>query len=108
MAINIMHQETQRSITNWANETFGAPSNVMVIYDRMMDELTELRWELLKNVGEADNTRAVGREVADVAIMLAQIAELSRVNLHTEVDDKMAINRKREWVTTGEGVGKHV
>ena len=108
MPINILHEETQGTITKWASEVFGEPRDALVIYDRMLKEVEELRWELLLEVGEESNTRAIGRELADIAVFMLQLAERTGVDLYSEIDDKMAVNRGRNWVVTDEGVGQHV
>ena len=108
MPINILHEETQLTVTEWATDTFGEPDNTMAILDRMMEEIKELKWELIKELGEGGNARAVGRELADVTVFIYQLAQHSGIDLFTEIDDKMSINRSRNWVVTENGVGQHV
>ncbi len=50
----------------------------------------------------------MGREAADVVILLHRLVALAGMDLSEQVDAKMAINRARKWKAAGDGTGGHV
>ncbi len=56
----------------------------------------------------ANDTAEIGREAADVAILLHRLVALAGRDLAEEVDAKMAVNRARRWYAAGDGTGGHV
>lgn len=95
--------ETQQSVTEWANATFGvAGSNA-----RVAARANEMA-ELLRAITVDDASPMAPAEVADVVIVLYRLATRLGVNLHDEVDKKMAINRARQWKLDATGHGYHV
>ena len=68
--------------------------------------LTDLNYEfclLYGEVGEAydalnKHKEDYGSELADIAIYLMGIAEISKIDLQSEIEKKMAINEKRVYV----------
>lgn len=105
--------ETQRSITEWAEQTFG-PSHPAVIASRMNVEVAELVSGLSTvarlEVSDIDpNTLdALREECADVGVMLFQVCEKLGVDLQTAINYKMAVNRSRSWAKTPSGHYQHV
>lgn len=99
-----MSVETQGSVAAWADATFGPSASNMRIAARANEEMAELLRAL--SVDDANSGAAV--EVADVVIVLYRLARNLGVDLHAEVDRKMAINRAREWKLDGSGHGYHV
>jgi NTP pyrophosphatase (non-canonical NTP hydrolase) len=49
----------------------------------------------------------LAEELADVLICLYRVAEKLGVDIHAEVDRKMATNRRRKWKLDGSGCGYH-
>lgn len=97
-----MRYETQKTICEWAEETFG-PCSADTAFFRCAEEFSEL-----ENYFELDG-RDWGRaieECADVLITLYRVAECLGEDLHAAVNRKMAINRNRKWKVSG-GVGQH-
>lgn len=95
-------QWTQEQITLWAWDTFG-PASPAVVASRMNVEMAELLEAL------ALNDRAEARkEVADVGIILLQLAELLDIDLMPAVSAKMEINTKRKWKRNPSGSFQHV
>ena len=95
--------ENQRSMCDWAEQTFGPVSDPASLVDRALLEMQEL--------GEAVDARDVseiGKEAADVLILLYRLADQFDLDLDQEVQAKMAINRSRTWVSKGDGTGSHV
>lgn len=95
--------ENQRSMCDWAEQTFGPVSDPASLVDRALVEMQEL--------GEAVDARDVseiGKEAADVLILLYRLADQFDLDLDQEVQAKMAINRSRTWVSKGDGTGSHV
>jgi len=89
------------SIAEWGNATFSKDTvraRIHGVVEHLSDEVEELR---------KDPTSA--EEMADVFILLAQLAHESDVDLYQAVQDKMKINRKRKWGTADHrGVVKHI
>ncbi|NVJ98581.1 MAG: DUF550 domain-containing protein [Alphaproteobacteria bacterium] len=96
-------QETQKTIADWAEETFGPVADQSILVARAAEELAELLEAI-----EAGDTPEIGRETADVAILLYRLMELNGLDLGTEIDAKMAVNRSRQWRAKGDGTGGHV
>lgn len=99
-----MSTENQKTIEEWRRATFGMPLSRMRIAVRANEEMAEL----LRALSTDDNDPKAASEIADVVIVLYSVAELLGVDLHTEVDRKMAINRARRWSLDGTGHGYHV
>lgn len=94
--------ETSASILRWGDETFGKVSDPVALVKRAETELTELKDALI-----AGDQAEAGKEAADVAILLHRLMGVLGKDLSDEVDAKMAINRKREWASAGDGTGGH-
>ncbi|CAM3520385.1 MazG-like family protein [Thalassospira profundimaris] len=95
--------ENQRSMCDWAEQTFGPVSDPASLVERALLEMQEL--------GEAVQDRdisEIGKEAADVLILLYRLADQFNLDLDQEVQAKMAINRSRTWVSKGDGTGSHV
>lgn len=99
-----MTRETQQSITQWADETFGTGTTNIRKAARANEEMAEL----LKTLAVSDISPKASLEIADVIIVLYRLASYLGVDIHTVIDEKMAINRKREWRKDGTGHGYHV
>lgn len=97
-------QETQLSISEWANSTFGPSGSTLRVAARANEEMAELlRWLSMDDA----HPKAL-EEIADVVIILYRAAWRLGGDLHAEIDRKMAINRAREWNLDGSGHGYHV
>jgi NTP pyrophosphatase (non-canonical NTP hydrolase) len=97
-----MARETSASIAQWGAETFGEVSDFAVLIQRARAEFEEL--DAAVRAGDADE---IGREAADVVILLHRLMGLLGKDLADEVDAKMNINRNRQWRLSGDGVGQH-
>ena len=111
---------TQSGISQWAEKTFGTPDNPFSLVDRANREFTEL-WELTHYTNHYDNEtynslrdpEAVSKadvleEIADVVVILSQVAHLLGGDLQDEIAKKMIKNVNRKWVITANGQGQHV
>lgn len=96
-------QENQQSVTKWAEDTFGPAKDQTVLVTRAMTEMEEL----LEAV-QAGDTQEIGKETADIAILLWRLMELNGLDLTSEVTKKMQENRARTWAPKGDGTGKHI
>lgn len=94
--------ETQKSITAWADATFG-PATLETLFSRVDSE-----WCELLEACEKGDQRKMAVECADVYITMVRWLEYMGFDLHEEVDLKMGVNRARKWRVTAEGVGQHV
>jgi NTP pyrophosphatase (non-canonical NTP hydrolase) len=93
---------TQEKITRWAQSQFGVVPP-LGIATRMNLEVAELL-DALNN----GNVEEAIKEVADVEIMLRQVAETLGVTLDVEVEKKMNVNEARQWRKTASGSYQHV
>jgi NTP pyrophosphatase (non-canonical NTP hydrolase) len=97
-----MARETSASIAQWGAETFGEVGDFAVLIRRARAEFEEL--DAAVRAGDADE---IGREAADVVILLHRLVGLLGKDLAEEVDAKMYVNRNRQWRLSGDGVGQH-
>lgn len=107
-----MRQETQETITEWAETTFG-PNHPAVIASRMSVEVAELVSGLstvahlpVEDI-DPETLQALHLEIGDVEVMLRQVAEKLQVDIDTVVDYKMSVNRNRNWGRTASGHFQH-
>jgi hypothetical protein len=98
-----MASETSQSIRIWGDETFGKVADLSALVARARGELDELDLAI-----KADDEAEIGREAADVVILLHRLVALAGMDLGAEVDAKMAVNRARKWCAAGDGTGGHV
>jgi len=95
-------RETSASIADWGAQTFGSVSDFAVLVARARLEFDEL--DAAVRAGDGDE---IGKEAADVMILLHRLCGLIGRDLAEEVDAKMQINRARRWIASGDGVGRH-
>ncbi len=95
--------ETQDTISEWAEATFGPSGTNAACAARANKEMSELLMCLTLN----DHFSLTGEEVADVVICLSRLAGRMGFNIQDEVNKKMAINRARKWDVEN-GFGQHV
>lgn len=120
--------ESQQSIMDWAKDTFGDPTPARAAL-RALEEMVELCVEAgcdmtdiyltVDSAHDAATNKAKGlaaapEEIADVVITLHQLARVvglslgRELDIASEVDRKMVINRNRKWALDGLGSGQHV
>lgn len=99
--------ETQQSITQWADETFGKTENSTAGrrrgLARLVEEIKEFL-ELCNGMPETINDEyyeALKLEIADIIIVGSRL-------VGDAVDRKMFINRQRKWRRDGTGHGYHI
>lgn len=87
----------QLEITEWASKTFPGQTPASKAK------------HLHNEAGELMDDPADGEEMADILILLLNLAEMGGINLLAEVQKKMVKNRARQWNAPDEhGVCKHV
>lgn len=96
--------EDQYTISAWATATFGPVGSNLSVAVRANQEMAEL----MRALAIADTHPKAAEEVADIVIILYRLADRLGVDLHAEIDRKMAINRGRTWLLDGNGHGQHV
>jgi NTP pyrophosphatase (non-canonical NTP hydrolase) len=96
-------RETQATINRWIDATFGAAGSNLSCAVRANEEMAEL----LRALDRDDADPEAAEEIADIVIILYRLAERFGVDLHEQVDRKMAKNRGRGWRLTGHGHGYH-
>jgi len=96
--------ETQRTISDWAEKTFGPANSNFRVAVRANEEMAEL----LRALAVDDDSPYAPLEIADVAIVLFRLADKMNRDLLAEVDMKMSINRARQWAPDGTGHGYHI
>ena len=99
----MVETETQQSVTEWAEATFGHVTNPSVIVDRTKIEIEEL----LGAVTSGDKVN-IGKETADVIILLYRLLEIHGLKVDEVVNAKMAENRSRTGLAKGDGTGSHI
>lgn len=95
-----MSVESQKSISDWAKATFGPAKDGEALKKRVMDEIQEFV--------DAKNPVAEINEAADIVVTLFNLADYYGMDLMQMVDNKMGINRRRQWIAHGDGTGKHI
>lgn len=101
--------ENQYTISEWAIKTFGYPKSFSVLIDKLVEEVNELKSIRMREYGDVDaQFEDLMEECADIYIVLVQICNYIGFDLHECVDDKMSINRLREWKVFGDGTGHHI
>jgi NTP pyrophosphatase (non-canonical NTP hydrolase) len=95
--------ETSQTIREWGDQTFGKVADLSALVARARGELDELDQAV-----RADDKIEIGREAADVVILLHRLVALAGMDLSEQVDAKMAVNRARKWKPAGDGTGGHV
>jgi NTP pyrophosphatase (non-canonical NTP hydrolase) len=96
-------RETSTTIREWGDATFGAVRDLSALVARARGELEELDQAI-----KANDKSEIGKEAADVVILLHRLVALAGMDLDEQVDAKMAINRARKWKPAGDGTGGHV
>jgi hypothetical protein len=84
--------ETQVTINEWITQTFGVAGSNLSCAARANEEMAELLMKLAVN----DFDESAVEECADVVIILYRIAHRFGMDLHKEIDRKMATNRARQ------------
>ena len=96
--------ETQEGISQWADDTFGVVGSNARVAARANEEMAEL----LRALTADDTHPKAAEEVADIVIILYRLATRLGIDLHGEIDRKMAVNRDRVWNLDKTGHGYHV
>ena len=96
-------RETQQSINEWIEATFGAAGSNLSVVTRANEEMAELLMALAVDDNHADAVE----EAADIVIILYRLAQRHKRDLLAEVDRKMSVNRARKW-NVANGHGYHV
>ena len=96
--MGLYREETQDSITEWADNTFGR-TTPRAAQDRAIKEMKEFENLITKET--------IQDEAADIVITLYRVAQEHQFDLLQAVDLKMRINRARTWKSNGDGTGQH-
>ena len=83
--------ELQKEIVEWADEVFPERTLTNALIKLVIEEVPEL-WRDLRDRGELSPL-----ELADVAILLLDVAHLADIDLEAAVKAKMEINKARSW-----------
>lgn len=95
--------ESQQSICDWAEKIFGPVADPRALVTRAVTEMKELDEAVVDR-----DLSEIGREAADVMILLYRLVDQFGLDLDHEVQAKMAINRARQWSAKGDGTGSHI
>jgi NTP pyrophosphatase (non-canonical NTP hydrolase) len=95
--------ENSQSIAQWGDRTFGQAS-LIALAMRAREELDEL----IQAINEDEADINIAMEAADVAILLHRLTGDLNTDLSDVVNEKMKINRARQWVKSGDGTGQHL
>tara|TARA_Y100000593_G_scaffold24510_2_gene48856 strand:+ start:591 stop:911 length:321 start_codon:yes stop_codon:yes gene_type:complete len=94
--------ETAWSIGRWAIQSFGTPT-LEVAEARAREEMDEL----VEAIQLKSDSARVTSEAADVVIVLCHLAATLNIDLWEAVENKMIINRRRQWESRGDGTAQH-
>jgi phosphoribosyl-ATP pyrophosphohydrolase len=98
--------ESQHSIIKWVEETFKDHAVNANRLERFKEEVAELIIACEHRLQHPDshtNIVMCANEGADVYLTLIALMHSLGLDLHYEVDAKMAYNRRSEWVENSEG-----
>ena len=98
-----MPVESSKTIAKWGTEAFGDAASLKAYAIRAQEELAEL----IEAIETRESDKNIALEAADVTILLHRITGTLGLELYSAIDEKMDINRKRQWVPDGNGVGQH-
>jgi NTP pyrophosphatase (non-canonical NTP hydrolase) len=98
-------RETQKTISEWAENTFGPSGSCARVAARANEEMAELLRAL---TSDDANIAKAAEEIADVVIVLYRLATRLGVDIQFEIEQKMEINRNRVWTKDGTGHGYHL
>lgn len=82
----------ERAVFTAALERYGKQAQV----DMVMEEMAELQKELCKNLRGKKNKAEIAEEIADVSIMLDQMALLFKCEKNVQVERQYKVNRLLE------------
>ena len=120
--------ESQRSVAAWRYSVFGRAKSPEHVVGRMVMEVGELLEKLgypiarriLEEFGEhmsreeraevtfePDKLAEIRDELADVMVVLLGAADEFGIDLQAALDQKMGVNRARDWRVSGPGLGRH-
>ena len=88
--------ELTEQVFDWADAAFPKRTDTSM-YLKMYGEIAEM----IESDGDAD-------EIADMFILLLDYAKRKKVDVTTAILKKLEVNRNRTWVTSKNGVNKHV
>lgn len=112
-----MSIESQRSIVDWADHTFGKVLDPLTSGSRAASEMKEFIGKLNEALSDRETSQAalpyihfgeLCSEAADIVICLYRMVDGMGADLGSEIDRKMAINRQRQWRSHGDGTGQHI
>ena len=101
----LIKHETQKTVSDWATNTFGYPKSTEVAIQRMLVECKELEDKLESGAATHED---IADEIADIVICGYQVMNTLGFNMNACVDFKMDINRHRKWKLNGDGTGSHI
>lgn len=105
--ISVLREFTESR--NW--QKFHTPKNLsMAIAGEAGELVSEFRWltadESLKESLSPEKAKSIALEIADVQILLLQLADTLGVDIPAVVREKIEINKSRQWET--DNLGKEV
>ncbi len=83
---NMGINELAKQITTWADDTFGMDNRVGLVVPHLLEEVKELA-----------KTPADPLEMADVIMLVFQLAHFADVNIEDALRLKLKINKTRQW-----------
>lgn len=104
----------QMQINDWQRKTFGLEDkDPFAIWDKFQGEVAELysamrQYQQVRELHGSSELEKFCKELADVYIVLCQLAGQAGINIQGWVDVKMDVNVNRQWNVTADGIGQHV
>lgn len=103
--------DMQREIGEWGSATFPREdkhTTMIGLSHHLRDEAEEVLHESTNIYVGEDRFEKLRMELADVGILLFQLAHEANIDLEQAIHDKMVINHAREWqAPDARGVVRH-
>lgn len=96
--------ELQKDVSQWAETTFGSVGSNASVAARANKEMSELLMALAVD----DNNPSAPCEAADVLLVLLRLADRMGFDLMQVAEEKMEMNKRRDWQLDGNGHGYHI
>lgn len=114
VATEIPPDDTPETIVQWARDTFGGTARASKIAARANKEMAELLMVIAeiesKSPYDPETLQLLEKaksEVADILIVVMQLAPLLGFDLQKKINEKMQINRKRTLERADDGSYQH-
>lgn len=102
--------EIQERIVDWSESTFPDQSAVGTVFPKFKDEVKEFKdaFEMWKDDPTEETRQQAAWELADIGMMVFQLAEYLETDFLVEVENKLRVNKNRTWTKGKDGTYSHI